>query len=549
MADDPNLHAHQGQVEDYLRGGRFRFGPSTLRHQNGRAADHRKVYTEWVLSYTGSDPLPTFPQFSRLVEILVENEDASTPDATELPDVGEWVQDQLDALQSPDASPAGAVLEYDELSGTWLTGYGMPAPNSTVEDAILTRYYKFRDEVPAVRTLWPKDRIQITLAQVLRDFQSRQVRGLRDLLSHDPAAAQGGAACLRWVLADVLQVEDPDVALAVMQHWLWQVKRYLYNLPVAAPLMVNILGPQGCGKSQFVSMLVGASGLFGSLLETASLSSMGDSRDTDLFSSKFIVFFDELAFSSEYGDDAKNIDAMKKILTSKYNSRRDLGKNSRSKMKRIFSAIAASNTSIVQRIYDPTGMRRYFELVSKRTTRMTTEEHAQVFGEPSQPLGHHPESAMDPLLIWRGIDETRPAGYLEGEVRHTVETIQANYKRVELLEYILREDTGDLPHPFQGENLHSLADMLCKEETAAKARALLEKAYPGLELVRLSAWRKELHDWITEHDKGQARFFPGYDSTVAALAKMRIPVVLLGARQYLITHRVFDDPDEASSPF
>lgn len=551
MAEGYHYRDHLEGLEDYLRREGFILTRGSLRKSNGHSAQVEKVFGGWVQAYRGEAPPLTRSQFVELVEEIVQNEtESSQTDTQDVPDVDEWVQDQLDALQSPDASENGALLQYDDGSGTWVDGVGFPASNALVEALVLERFYRLRDELPVIRTLWPKDRVQIVLAKILSSYVSRSVHKLRDVIAHDTAAEEGGRACLRWVLEDVLRVEDPDVAVEVLRHWLWQVKRYLYGLHVPAPLMVNILGPQGCGKSQLVTMLVGAPGLFGAFLETASLSTMGDSRDTDLFSSKLVVFFDELAFSSEYGDEARNVDAMKKILTSQYNSRRDLGRNSRSKMKRIFSAIAASNASIVQRIYDPTGMRRYFEIVVRRTERMTTEEHSRVFGEPTQALGHHPEDAMDPVLIWRGIDETLDMGYLVGDVRRKVEAIQAGYKRADLLEYILREDTGDVHHPYDGENLGSMAEMLRSMKGAPEARVILEKAYPDLELVRLSSWRKELHDWIKDHDPGQARFLPGYDGTVASLAKMRIPLFPFGARQYLLVYRTFKDPDEpGTQPF
>lgn len=553
MPESYHFRDHLEGVEEYLRREGYQMDRGSLRKASGRAANVARVFVEWVATYRGTSPLPTLEQFATLVDEITEEETRSShADAADVPDVDEWVREQLDALQGPDASEDGPLLRYDDASGTWTDGVGFPAPNHLVEALVLERFYRLRDEMPVIRTLWPKDRVQIVLAKTLSSYTSKTVHKLREILAHDREAEEGGRACLRWVLEDVLRVEDPDVAVEVLRHWLWQVKRYLYGLHVPAPLMVNILGPQGCGKSQLVAMLVGAPGLFGAFMETASLSTMGDSRDTDLFSSKLVVFFDELAFSSEYGDEARNVDAMKKILTSQYNSRRDLGRNSRSKMKRIFSAIAASNASIVQRIYDPTGMRRYFEIVVRRTERMTTEEHGRVFGEPTQALGSHPEDAMDPVLIWKSVDETLDMGYLIGETRRKVEAIQATYKRADLLEYILREDTGEVPHPYNGDDLASVEEQVRKCESVRHVRELLEKLFPtgAVELTRLSSWRHSLQTWILEHDRAQAKFFPGYDGTVANLAKMRIPVFSFGGRHYLLTFRSWSDPDEPTTqPF
>lgn len=539
---------HLEGIEAFLRREGYQLDRGSLRKPSGHQATLSKVFLDWVETYRGESPLPTMAQFAGMVEDIVEEEtQGSQVSAQDVPNVDEWVQEQLAYLQSPEASENGPLLKYDDTSGTWTNGVGFPATNALVEAYVLERFYELRDTMPAVRTLWPKDRIQIVLAKTLDHYTSRTIYNLRENLAFDPAKEEDGRACLRWVLGDILNVDNLEIAVDVMRHWMWQVKRYLHGLHVPAPIMVNILGPQGCGKSQLVTMLVGAPGLFGSFMETASLSTMGDSRDTDLFSSKLVVFFDELAFSSEYGDDARNLDAMKKILTSNYNSRRDMRQNSRSKMKRIFSAIAASNSSIVHKIYDPTGMRRYFEIVVKRKDKMTTEEHGRVFGEPTQALGSHPPDAMDPSLIWGSINENLEMGYIVGDIRKKVEEIQSSYKRTDVLEYILREDIGDVPHPYDGDDVQSIASMLQGMETVSEARTVLEKAYGQIELLRISAWRKEMQLWMRDHDQALSKFFPNYDNTVSALTKMKVPVLQYGSRKYLLVFKNFIDPDEGSN--
>ena len=452
---------HLDGIEEFAKVSSLQWKNGAVRRASGHPAVLDKLFQEWATAYRGGLPLPSFPQFSAmLTEVLQEAANDQEEDVQEIPDVEDWIREQIQDLTSDQASENGPLLQYDDGSGTWLDGVGFPATNGFVEALVLERFYLLRDTTPAIRTLWPKDRVQIVLVRVLASYAMKAICLLRETIRHEKASENGGVACLKWVLEDVLKIQDPGVSVEVMRHWLWQVKRFTYGLHVPSPLMINILRPQGCGKTQFISMLAGVPGLFGSFMETASLSTMGDSRDMDLWSSKLIVHFDELAFSSEYGNEARNIEAMKKILTSTYNSRRDLGKNTRSKMKRIFSAVACSNASIVQRIYDPTGMRRYFEMVSQRTDRMTSDEHAQVFGEPTQALGSQPDGAMNPLMIWRSIDETRETGYIVGDLQKVVEAIQLSYKRADLIEYIWREDEGDVPHPYDGEDLQSLVEKL-----------------------------------------------------------------------------------------
>jgi hypothetical protein len=515
---------------------------ATRTADTGRKLNWEKSYTGWVRTYRadrneGRPPLDP-DQFRELVEEITQQTAEGDGDLEPLQSVEDFVLEALDASD----------IRYDHASGTWVSEAGLPKPYTHVEGRVLERFYELRDRDPRVRKLWPKDRVQQVLFRIVDSYADRSVRSLRERLAHNPEAVAGGVSCLRWVLEDILQVADPDTSVAVMLQWLWQVKRYLYGRTVPSPLMINLYGPQGCGKSQFVTMLTSPPGLFGEFLEVASLSTMGDSRDTDLWSSKFVVFFDELAFSSEYGNEARNLEAMKKILTSRHNSRRDLGRNSRSKMRRLFSAIAASNASIVQRLYDPTGMRRFFEIVVQRTEKMGREEHAAVFGEPTQELGTQPETAMDPLLIWQAVDEGNDYGYLLGPMRARVEEIQDGYKRADMIERVLLEaDDVNVWHPYDGSETPSILEELRKFPRPREAREWVDTNRADLRLVPVSEFRRGIVQWLRDQDPGLARFVPGYDGLVHHLQRDNAyPLVEFGQRAFLLCFRDYNNPDNAS---
>jgi len=533
---------HFDALEDFVRVSELVWKNDQVRKSDtGRAVSVEKTYLQWVGAYRGTLPPLSADQFRELLEEITQAASAHDEDEEARISVDAFVLQSLEACD----------IQYNHGSRTWEDSNGLSQKYSTLEARILEAYYHFRDVNPWVIKRWPEKRVQLTLQRIYESYGSEIIRALREKLVHVPENREDGEACLRWVLEDILQVHEPETAVPVFLDWLWQVKLFVYGLPVPNPLLVNLYGGvQGCGKSQLVAMLMGCRGLFRGLLQVAAVNAMADSREMDLWSSNYIIFFDELAFTSEDPkQDGRNLAAFKQILTSQYNTRRDLGKNTHSRMRRVFSAISASNVPLCQRLYDPTGMRRFFELVVQRQTKMGETEYRSVFGHQEQELGSQPPTAMDPLLIWQAVDERRESGYITGEVRKRVEEIQASYRRTDAIDLALMETSFEIPHPVDGPTAAQILKDFHGIRRAGVFRDQLEKEHPDLELVRVSVFRKKVVEWLREQDAAMVRFVPQHDGLIYHLQRKKLAVFELAGLSYMVCHSDYQSAEgENSAP-
>lgn len=149
---------------------------------------------------------------------------------------------------------------------------------------------------------------------------------------------------------------SPDLVIAVLKKFIWQVKRKLANLPelpVTNHLMPVILGPQGSGKSTFVHRFVKP---LEDLMATTDFDQVTDKRNIDLWKS-FVLFLDEMAHAQR-----ADIDAVKNAITASYLSRRPMRENSTEIVPQRATFIGCSNKELSQLVNDTTGNRRFFPL-------------------------------------------------------------------------------------------------------------------------------------------------------------------------------------------
>jgi hypothetical protein len=88
--------------------------------------------------------------------------------------------------------------------------------------------------------------------------------------------------------------DAPEFIIAVHQKFMWQIKRKVLGLPVTNHLMPVILGPQGKGKSTFVSKLVEP---LKELTLEVDFKMIEDERNVEMWSS-YILFLDEMGYAS-----------------------------------------------------------------------------------------------------------------------------------------------------------------------------------------------------------------------------------------------------------
>lgn len=218
-------------------------------------------------------------------------------------------------------------------------------------------------------------------------------------------------------LLNILNIEtEAGLSCAVVKHWLWLVKRRLLDRPVNDELMVALMSAQGVGKSYVTRKLAEP---LGDYYAEADLSSLADSREVSKWSRYYIVNFEEL--SKTGGAQAnghftpKTAEAIKKVLTQEDFVTRAMRSHKQFRHKRTFTAWATTNVSIVEVLGDETGMRRFFEIVSKQ--------------EAGVQFDHDRVNKYSFLALWKSIDEDLERGYLYSgsEYWQALQEVQKTY--------------------------------------------------------------------------------------------------------------------------
>lgn len=158
-----------------------------------------------------------------------------------------------------------------------------------------------------------------------------------------------------WVWAVTGKRDKLDVA--IVKHFVWQIKRKIHSLPVENHLMPVLFGKSGGGKSVAVSKLLEP-------LQAVTLNSDMGLIEDQLFKKglgrNFIVFFDELA-----GSNKVDVNRLKQIITADRMEWRGIRSENMVSGSQNCTFIGCSNIPVVSRIQDPTSMRRFWQLGCK----------------------------------------------------------------------------------------------------------------------------------------------------------------------------------------
>jgi hypothetical protein len=170
--------------------------------------------------------------------------------------------------------------------------------------------------------------------------------------------------------------DAPEFIIAVHQKFMWQIKRKVLGLPVTNHLMPVILGPQGKGKSTFVSKLVEP---LKELTLEVDFKMIEDERNVEMWSS-YILFLDEMGYASK-----ANVDTIKHAITASTLTRRPMRSNGKITVAQNATFIGCSNKTLAQLIKDPTGIRRFVGVQMTNPSRETM-------------------NSLDYLLLWQSVD-------------------------------------------------------------------------------------------------------------------------------------------------
>ncbi len=198
------------------------------------------------------------------------------------------------------------------------------------------------------------ERVVETIEVLARRQRDARLRALVEMLTGKPSSGTGRHLLIAFLTA-LTGIESP-IQLAVLRHWIWNVKRSLVGLPREHDIMPVIIGEQGSGKSTAVQLLCGP---LLELVTSVNVETLTDGRRTPELETFFVGIWDEME-----GADRGDVEALKNTISCTTRSYRPMGTNLTALAVRSMSFIGTSNKSISTMIRDTTGARRFFEIES-----------------------------------------------------------------------------------------------------------------------------------------------------------------------------------------
>ena len=325
-----------------------------------------------------------------------------------LEDIDRWVREFLAAGQY-EITPGGLFRRLDQIE-----------QHSSVLKKMVVRYdleYKklnrllkpFEDSVDPAKKHVMESALEIKIDEDWRQWLTEKRAALKK-----SDAFSDLAELRRLIEACTGQCSNLD--LHTMAHWLWQVKRKMFALPVRSHIMVVLTGKQGSGKSTAITRLTSPIKEYRLDLN---LESLADDRHYHGLSRNFIIVCDEMQ-----GCNKTDIETLKHIVTAESLSARKLYTNAIDTIPQNVSFLGTSNKSLDVLIKDETGMRRFFEL------KCLDMMQWQVI------------DSIDPVRIWQEIDENNPSGYI-GSVQVELKEKQEEYRYRDSAEAYLSETHAD----------------------------------------------------------------------------------------------------------
>lgn len=238
-------------------------------------------------------------------------------------------------------------VEADAVGGWLKVGTDLPVHRTTTGLAS-DFWFRFASHFISISP----DRVRHTLDPMVNSArEDRRAKVLAPIL--EPSATDAGRAQLvRWVRAVTGGEDATDVA--VMAHFLWQVKRRSAGLRVAHDVMPIVVGLQGNGKSVSVEKLCSP---LRELVRGVNVTDLTDDRNKAGLASFHIGIWDELA-----GGSKADLQALKHTVTANSVSFRVLSTHTIAVLPKRMTLIATSNDDVSDIITDTTGARRFYQL-------------------------------------------------------------------------------------------------------------------------------------------------------------------------------------------
>lgn len=243
--------------------------------------------------------------------------------------------------------------------------------------------------------------VKRAVRHVIREGRrSRENFVLRPLLYDRISSTEQVRASAMWLrlMTEAFNI-DPAFGIAVLQHFIWQVKCKLLGWPVCHHLMPVIVSPvQGSGKSTLLTRFLEPLEELASA--TALLSDLADPRSGEILSYPVVAI-----------DDVERLDparspVLKGLMTADDVSRRQLGTSKANRLRQRATLIGTANEPVSVLISDPTGHRRFVELPFRNgaAAKGGDPEVWRVVDETDYGLLWRSVNAFDPSPILRHLD-------------------------------------------------------------------------------------------------------------------------------------------------
>lgn len=219
-----------------------------------------------------------------------------------------------------------------------------------------------------------------------------------------------------------------DLDIAVMCHFIWQVKRKFWNLQSAYHMMPVLVGSQGGGKTRALEKFLKP--IFDLYAIIPDMAVFNDERQLRLLTKNYVLFTDEMGRANEV-----QLGNLKNMIGEGLVVQRLMRSTSHESFQNRATFIGASNEIVSDIVYDATGMRRFWQIDC-----LVKFDWARV-------------NATDFTKLWQSVDETGESPIIK--VWEAVAMVQKDTLRPpDSVEFYL----SDCPEGYKKPNLPAEAE-------------------------------------------------------------------------------------------